>query len=131
MQLIEDIFRDNRIEELRKEYQGATILQQLLCIEKSLKVLIDNKASKKEHEAELKKHGKNMEPLDLNRKRKETLKLELDELKKQERENQLKAKLGNKNKRRDMGRTFIQEAEEVALEEEGDIERELHEKYFT
>jgi hypothetical protein len=131
MQLIEDIFRDNTIEELRKEYQGATILQQLLCIEKSLKVLIDNKASKKEHEAELKKHGKNMEPLDLNRKRKETLKLEQDELKKQERENQLKAKLGNKNKRRDMGRTFIQEAEEVAPEEEGDIERELHEKYFT
>lgn len=131
VELIDNIFRENTLEELRKEYQGATILQQLLCIEKSLKLLIDNKASRKEHEAELKKLGKIQEPMELNRKRKENQKIEQAREKEATRERQLKEKIGDKKKRKDMGRTFIQEKEEVFPEEEAYVEHELYEKYFT
>lgn len=127
--IIEDIFNDCTIEEFKKEYQGAGILQQLLCIEKCLKIFKEFMSHKKDFEAELKKYGK-LPDFGGNKKRKEEMKLKEEELRKKEKEDKLKEKLGKKKTRRDMSKTHIQEKKEEAQVDYRDVEREQYEKYF-
>lgn len=131
MELIDEIFRDNTIEELRKEYKGAGTLQQLLCIERSLKQYIEVVGEKKRNETELKKLGKVPEKLETNKRRKEELKKEEERLRKEEKERQLNSRLGKKKTRRDMSRTYVEEKHQNVQEDNVDHSLEEFEKYFT
>lgn len=131
MELIDEIFWENTVEELRKEYKGAGILQQLLCIERSLKQYIEFVADKKLNETELKKLGKVPEKLETNKRRKEELKKEEERIRKEEKERQLNARLGKKKTRRDMSRNYTEEKHQNVQEDNVDHSQEEYDKYFT
>jgi hypothetical protein len=131
VQLIEEIFRENTIEEFRKEYKGAGVLQQLLCIERSLKTFIEFVSDKKLNETELKKLGKMPEKLETNKRRKEELKKQEERKRKEEKQKHMSARLGKKKTRRDMSRNYIEEKHQNTQEDNVDHSLEEYEKYFT
>jgi hypothetical protein len=129
--LIKGIFDQNTVEELQKEYAGAGILQQLLCIERSLKTYMDYMAERPGYETEMKRGGKLPEKLETNKRKKEERLKEIEREAKIQKEIQLNARLRRKKTRRDMSRNYIEEKHYESQEDNVDRSLEEYEKYFT
>lgn len=134
-ELIEYVYSKNSTDDLLLKYKGGGVLQQLLCIERSLDYYINFKNEIIKNDKDYKripKGNSNNKEANVNSFKLERMRLEKERenARKLEKEQKLRLQSQGKKTRPDMGRTFIPE-QEVEVKVETVDKNSEYLKYFT
>ena len=134
-ELIEYVYSKNSTDDLLLKYKGGGVLQQLLCIERSLDYYINFKNEIIKNDKDYKripKGNQNNKEANVNSFKLERMRLEKERenARKLEKEQKLRLQSQGKKTRPDMGRTFIPE-QEVEVKVETVDKNSEYLKYFT